>query len=130
MFITFNKVVEGSLLSCQLSIRSNRSASIAPLNGLIPSAAELLSSDFLGFFLQFYIFSCPCFSSSTLELLTILVSVILTLSSYIALFHVLVHSPFSQLVSFHGSLIQGYAAEPYQNYTKTSKTLNQIQLNW
>lgn len=128
VFTTFNKVVEGSQQACQLSIRSDRTAFLAPLNGLMLNAAELLSSD-SGLFLGFYIFSCQCFSSSILELLTIPVSAILSLSSCIALFYVLSHSPFSQLGNFHGSLSQGYAAGPYQNYIKISKTLNHIQLN-
>lgn len=103
MFTTSSKVVGESLQASHLSGKSGRSASTTPLDGLILIAAELLSSDsvFVFFSLGFYIFSYQCFSYPTLELLTIPVSAILPLSSYIALCYVLFHSPFSQLGNFH-----------------------------
>lgn len=85
----------------RLSGGSGRSASMAPLNGLMCIAAGLLSSDSLlgGFFLRLsYIFLSVFFLSYPW---TIPVSAILSLSSYIALCYVLFHSPFSQLGNFH-----------------------------
>lgn len=130
MFTTFNKVVEASFQL--VSYQSGQTGELPLLlwMGWYPVLLSCCLLDFLFFFLQFYIFSCQCFSSSILELLTILVSVILTLSSYTALFYVLVHSPFSQLASFHGNFSQVYVAEPYKNYTKISKYPVTYRCQW
>lgn len=131
MLTTFYEVVEGSLQACQLSIRSDRSASIAPLNGLIMLLSCFLLTHCF-FFLGFYIFSCQCFSSSILELLLIPASAILALSSCIALFYLLSQSflttwQFSW--KFELRLCSWTISKLYQNYIKLSKTLNNIQLN-
>lgn len=128
MFTTSDKVVEGTLYACQLSIRLNRLSSTAAFNGLIFNAAELpLLTHYVFFFpIGFYIVSHQCFSSSILELLTIPVSAILPLfllsfTSFFcffctAPFHVLSHNPFSQVGSFHRSLSQSYTAGPHQSF--------------
>lgn len=130
MFTTSDKVVEGTLYACQLSIRLNRLSSTAAFNGLIFNAAELpLLTHYVFFFpIGFYIVSHQCFSSSILELLTIPVSAILPLFllSFTSFFLLLLYSSipctFSQPFFTTWQFSQKFESKLY-SWT-TSKFLN------
>lgn len=131
MLTTFYKVVEGSLQACQLSIRSDRSASTAPLNGLIMLPICFLLTHC--FFLRIlYIFMSMFFLlypwTATYPCISNLSSLILH-SSILSTFSQSFLTTWQFSWKFESRLCSWTISKLYQNYIKISKTLNHIQLN-